>query len=274
MTVHRKQTLLRHHAFTRLRLVHAAFVDSYECHIAGNRMPVNRLLFVCGDDRGEDSVIRDLSDGTLLPMTAGHLYFIPCNHMVDLNIAPELPFVSLQFNLDLFYGFDFFESHPRCEMLENPDLVAELRLLMERDAELRTLYRVNEIIFHLCVLWAPIAGPDIQERQVRSLKYKTATEFIRTSGSAATTVAMLADMTGMRRDVFSRTFTRDMGITPKAFISDSLVRKASEMLLAPGASVKVVAQALDFSSEYYFSHFFKRHTGMSPSAFRKHNGGR
>jgi len=274
MTVYRKETLLRHHAFSRLRLVHAAFVDSYECHIAGNRMPVNRLLFVCGDDRCEESSIRDVSDGTLLPMKAGHLYFIPCNHLVDLNIAPELHFVSLQFNLDLFYGFDVFESHPRCKMLENPDLVAELRLLLERDTELGTLYRINEIIFHLCVLWAPTDGPDIQERLVRSLKHKKATEFIRTSGSAATTVEMLADMTGMRRDVFSRKFTRDMGITPKDFISDSVVRKASEMLLAPGASVKGVAQTLNFSSEYYFSHFFKRHTGMSPSAFRKHNGGR
>jgi AraC-like DNA-binding protein len=35
-------------------------------------------------------------------------------------------------------------------------------------------------------------------------------------------------------------------------------------------SVKDVAAQLSFSSEFYFSHFFRHHTGMSPSEFRQH----
>lgn len=35
-------------------------------------------------------------------------------------------------------------------------------------------------------------------------------------------------------------------------------------------SVKDVAAQLSFSSEFYFSHFFRRHTGMSPTRFRQH----
>jgi len=35
-------------------------------------------------------------------------------------------------------------------------------------------------------------------------------------------------------------------------------------------SVKDVAGQLSFSSEFYFSHFFRHHTGMSPTDFRKH----
>jgi AraC-like DNA-binding protein len=35
-------------------------------------------------------------------------------------------------------------------------------------------------------------------------------------------------------------------------------------------SVKDVAGQLNFSSEFYFSHFFRRHTGMTPSEFRQH----
>ncbi|MDE3067137.1 MAG: helix-turn-helix transcriptional regulator [Verrucomicrobiota bacterium] len=35
-------------------------------------------------------------------------------------------------------------------------------------------------------------------------------------------------------------------------------------------SVKDVATQLSFSSEFYFSHFFRRHTGMSPTEFRQH----
>ncbi len=35
-------------------------------------------------------------------------------------------------------------------------------------------------------------------------------------------------------------------------------------------SVKDVAAQLSFSSEFYFSHFFRRQTGMSPTRFRRH----
>jgi AraC-like DNA-binding protein len=42
------------------------------------------------------------------------------------------------------------------------------------------------------------------------------------------------------------------------------------MLLAdPGLSIKQVAEQMDFSSEFYFSHFFKRLKGMSPRSYRE-----
>lgn len=273
MTVFRKETLLRHHAYSTLRLIHAAFVDSYEYHCRGS-MPVNRLLFVCGESSSGESSICDTANGTFFPMKEGNLYFIPYKHLVVLDIAPGLPFVSLQFNFELFYGFDVFENHPHCEMIKDPFLVKELRFLMDHDAELRTLYRINEIVFHLCGLWSTTEMPDIRERLTRSRKYDKILEFVKISGDATTTVEMLADMKAMRKDVFSRNFTRDMGITPKDFISDVIVRKASKILLTPGTPVNKVAKKLNFSSEYYFSHFFKRRTGLSPKEFSRQNGGK
>jgi AraC-like DNA-binding protein len=45
----------------------------------------------------------------------------------------------------------------------------------------------------------------------------------------------------------------------------------ARLLLADARlSVKDVAAQLSFSSEFYFSHFFRHHTGMSPSRFRRH----
>ena len=45
----------------------------------------------------------------------------------------------------------------------------------------------------------------------------------------------------------------------------------ARLLLADGRlSVKDVAGQLSFSSEFYFSHFFRHHTGMSPTEFRRH----
>ena len=192
---------------------------------------------------------------------------------MDINITADLSFVSWQFNLDLYYGFDVFETHSQCEMLTDPGLIAEISALMEDAAALKTLFRVNEIIFQLCGLWFQSEQTGMQERLAKTHKYEVILDFVRKHGDAETTVEMLADLNGMRKDVFSRKFTKDMGLPPKDFISDILVRKASTLLLVPDTLVKNVAKTLNFSSEYYFSHFFKRHTGQSPRAYQQHNGG-
>jgi AraC-like DNA-binding protein len=45
----------------------------------------------------------------------------------------------------------------------------------------------------------------------------------------------------------------------------------SRLLLADKRlSIKDVAGKLSFSSEFYFSHFFRHHTGMTPTEFRQH----
>jgi AraC-like DNA-binding protein len=272
MTVHRKESLLLHHAFSRLRLVHAAFVDSFEVHATDNRLPVNRFLFVVKNDSEQKSIFRDIANNRLFPMRENNLYFIPYNYLIDLNIEADLHFVSFQFNLDIFCGFDVFEAYPQCETRELPELNASLPDLLNREDKLETLCRVNEIIYGLCADFCKSEPIDISEKLSHSEKYRQILNFIYNFGNATVTVEQLAEISKMRRDVFSRNFTRDLNITPKDFISDTLVRKASEMLMNPGILIKDVAETLQFSSEYYFSNFFKKQVGMSPREFRRHNG--
>ena len=273
MTVDRKNLLLSRHSSFHLRLVHAA-IGSYPNRSTKNTMTVNRLLMVFDDSGRDDSFIRDANSGELLPMRTGFLYFIPCRHEICIDLSENLFFVSLQFNLDLFYGFDVFKDYGKCVMVESPALVREARQLIHREEEIRTLCRINEIIFNLCVRLLTDHPAKVQENNVSWRKYENVLDFVQNSGDATTTVAMLAEMCSMRQDVFSRTFTRDMGVTPKDFVTNILMRKATEMLLTSSVNIRTVAENLNFSSEYYFSRFFKKHTGMAPRLFRKMNGAR
>jgi len=270
MTIDQKKNLLTLHNYFRLRMTYAAVVGSYEIH-ARNAMAVNRLLMVYEDDGRGGRVIRDLDTGRQLPMRTGFLYFVPCNYETGFDITPGISFVSLHFNLDLFYGFDLFENYRHCEMIENPSLVSSTRRLMDCGDEVEILCRVNELIFGFCASLLAGRTVNIQKNIVIWRKYEKILGFIQKSGDATATVEMLADMIGMRKDVFSRTFTRDMGITPKDFLSNTLMRKASEMLLTPGVTVRSVAEQLNFSSEYYFSRFFRKHAGLAPKAFQRFN---
>ena len=53
-------------------------------------------------------------------------------------------------------------------------------------------------------------------------------------------------------------------------IQKARLDQARLLLADKRLSVKDVAAQLSFSSEFYFSHFFRRHTGMSPTEFRQH----
>lgn len=53
-------------------------------------------------------------------------------------------------------------------------------------------------------------------------------------------------------------------------IQRARIDQARLLLADERLSVKDVALQLNFSSEFYFSHFFRRHAGMSPTEFRSH----
>jgi AraC-like DNA-binding protein len=53
-------------------------------------------------------------------------------------------------------------------------------------------------------------------------------------------------------------------------IQKARLDQARLLLADKRLSVKDVAAQLSFSSEFYFSHFFRRYTGMSPTEFRQH----
>ncbi len=58
--------------------------------------------------------------------------------------------------------------------------------------------------------------------------------------------------------------------TIHAHIQRARLDQARLLLADERLSVKDVAAQLSFSSEFYFSHFFRHHTGLSPTQFRQH----
>ena len=54
-----------------------------------------------------------------------------------------------------------------------------------------------------------------------------------------------------------------------SFVQRRRLEHAQMLLADPGLSIKQVAEQMNFSSEFYFSHFFKRLKGMSPRNYRE-----
>lgn len=58
---------------------------------------------------------------------------------------------------------------------------------------------------------------------------------------------------------------------PSKFITEALLNNAKILLLNSDNSIKEISNKLDFSDQYAFGKFFKKHTGLSPSNFKKTN---
>ncbi len=60
-------------------------------------------------------------------------------------------------------------------------------------------------------------------------------------------------------------------LPPTRFLAEALTGEAKELLLNTNSTVYAIAEDLQFSDQYAFGKFFKKHTGQSPLQFRKQN---
>lgn len=68
---------------------------------------------------------------------------------------------------------------------------------------------------------------------------------------------------------FLRRFKACTGCSPSEYVIGIKLQKAKVLLGNPELQIKQIASSCGFENEYYFSNFFKKHTALSPSAFRK-----
>ena len=80
---------------------------------------------------------------------------------------------------------------------------------------------------------------------------------------------ILSDYFRLSRSQIIRLFRKEYGITPGQYILQKRIETAQYLLGVTGMSVGEIAARLYFSDGCYFSAVFRRHTGYSPTAWRK-----
>ncbi len=80
----------------------------------------------------------------------------------------------------------------------------------------------------------------------------------------------LADVACVTKPYLARLFKREFGFSPLQYINLKKMERAQLLLLTEDLSVKEVAYKLGFSDISYFIRLFKRMTGATPQAYRRH----
>ena len=81
-----------------------------------------------------------------------------------------------------------------------------------------------------------------------------------------------ADQMGVSPNNFSKICKHLFLKSPSTLIQERVILKAKKLIRLSYKSIKQVAVELNFDDENYFSRYFKKHIGVTPSSFRNNVG--
>ena len=121
----------------------------------------------------------------------------------------------------------------------------------------------------LCDLVAMIAEAREKKNALPSMRSGEILNYISANYTEEIRVEQIARDYHLDRSYLERTFKRDTGLSIREAITDFRIKKAQSLLRETSVPVADVAKNSGFGDRLYFSKFFKKKFGMSPSEYRK-----
>lgn len=184
----------------------------------------------------------------------------------------EKPFQTLyiHFHLELLPTVDAFS--PINHLVSRTLSVAELSQALPDnmlDSSLSLQVQAHSQLLSILAPFIKPLEPAIERQRILGHRYRDLFSRLEADFQAGTKVETLAAGMALQPRSLQQAFRRDMGQTLKAWLDHQVVERAKGMLLCDPRRVKELAYNLGFSDEHYFSRFFKRHTGISPTEYRQ-----
>lgn len=142
-----------------------------------------------------------------------------------------------------------------------------LRLVRQHPADLewRVHETINEVLGQLAQSRQLFQATAVKEPQA----VRRVLEVVLAQPDRDWQAAALAKVAGVSYSRLRDVFKAARSETLHEFLQRTRLDEARRLLGDPTLTIKEVAARLHFSSEFYFSHFFRKTSGMSPTQFRR-----
>jgi AraC-like DNA-binding protein len=146
--------------------------------------------------------------------------------------------------------------------------VAELSSSIERSSQ------ESSTVGDLCVAYRKVIADvelalDRPRDAHKDRSLRRAIAFIREHASEPLGLAKVSRVAGFAPGYFSKLFRRTEGITFREYTQKLRIRQAGQMLLSTTLSAEKVGHLCGFRTRQCFHAIFRRHTGMTPFAYRR-----
>lgn len=207
----------------------------------------------------------------------GQLFLMPEGVTQSYSVISDQPFLKYWCHFSAKVGgINLFQimKFPHFCTIERPELVNEIFnqiLLYARSGEvyahMMAKSKLMELISHY------LMNLDLEQITYLNIpvmeKMSAILAYIDAHIEENITVQDLAQIAYMHPNYFIRFFKQQVGVPPIHYITGKKVDKAKELLSCTPNTITMIAEHLGFRDLYYFSRLFKKHTGLTPTDFRK-----
>ena len=239
-----------------------------------SRMPFARIFFVLESGR-ETGFLADAD--ARIPLLRNTWVFLPPGREIEHSQPPGFHVVSVHFRITLRGRPNPFLGRPM-RGGASPELrsvflaAASGNAAAGTDGSLALLpasFSLRGAVWSLLGRVAEAEGPALAANLGRGAAFARLFEAVDNAPEENFSVAAMAKIVRLGESAFKQRFRAEMGVSPRTWFNDRRARAAAEALLEPGATVAAVAERFGFGNEFYFSRFFRRHHGLSPSQWRR-----
>jgi AraC-like DNA-binding protein len=265
-------------------IVTVIYINSYE-HVPGESHDFTELLYV---DKGNHSLE---IDGVPYQLKEGQMIFFPPNsyHYGPVTTKASLAIVSFEtestelsclynqiitltssqkeFLSDIISNINLFQAVPKgldkIGKMPNEDVTqGQLQILKNLlEIFLITLLQTNKNTY--------LKPKNINSDNYNLLQLETIKSYLKQSLNLSLTLDEISYSTGISTSKIKRLFKEYDNTTPIAYYSSLKIDEAKKLIRKSPMNFTEIAEHLGFESVHYFSKFFKKQTGLTPSEFSK-----
>lgn len=169
--------------------------------------------------------------------------------------------------------FDFMQL-PLCVNAKNPEAVIAVfqkMIACRNDNSPASFFLVKSCLLELIAYYLESCGEEnvLPADAESSTPVMKAVHFMQRHLCEDINVEKVAAYAGYHPTYFSKVFHEILGITPVQFLTRLRLDAALRLLTETSLSITEAAELSGFKNQFYFCTFFKKHTGFSPTEYRR-----
>ena len=173
--------------------------------------------------------------------------------------------------LDLFHIFRVPTTLPREAGVKLAPLISTMdRLFMRPQTSIEDLSKVHELAFRalgIILQYRHQAEHDLPKTELERIG--KVLDLIHQNPEIEQTCEALAAKTNLSASWFRTVFKKATGFAPKIYQRNLRLKQSITLLISTPLPINQIADQCRFHSPYYFTRYFTKHVGSSPSQFRK-----
>ena len=205
-------------------------------------------------------------EGGAFTLEPGSVTYLPYGSAHQLEVhSDEIEFYRIDFHLTVGNEIVLFSNVPQKMCHAAPEeCTAAAQMLLDHCQFVHNSIRKTEL---MCTIFRTLSAKHANTRRQR---LSPAVRYLREHLTEKIDCSHLAKFCNLSSAQFYNLFHEEYGMAPLEYRDSLLVSRAVILLQDGGFSISEIAQMLGFESLSYFSRFFKKHKGVSPSKLQVH----